>query len=453
VQRWNVLALVFALALAGVRSASAHGPLAAQTITFRQGHDKDIVVVLTYGLLISHDRGATWQWMCERAVGYSNLGGGYVPHIAYTQSGAIFSTAFTGLTVNRDGCTFGPTPAGTAFVSLDTLGPDHALYYAASDSNIPDTNIYKSIDDGMTFEPFTPPGSTSDDWWQTLVIAPSDPDRVYLSGFRLVNMCDPTGNNCTMYKRWLLFASSDGGQTLTALPGHLQLSGDASVGLKTAYDSAIEFVGVDPTAPDILYARVTNENGTVVGDALYRIDVATDTTWTRILGKADSISFVARASGQLVAGTTALGTFASGDRGATWTQLVGAPSIGCLAEDPEGNVWACSRNEPVGVRRSSDLVTWAPAMRFSEIVGPVDCPAGTVQHDVCVLDPLEWCAVEQTFGVTSSTVDCSVHGPPPPPPPPPAHAGCCDASGGAGASVMLAGFVAVFSRLTRRRSS
>jgi hypothetical protein len=449
--------LVVALALGSARGASAHGPLASQTITFRQGHDGDIVVVLTYGLVISHDRGATWQWMCERAVGYSNLGGGFVPHIAYTESGAIFATAFTGLTVDRDGCTFGPTPAGTAFISLDTVAPDHALYYAASDSNAPDTNLYKSTDDGMTFERFATPGSTPDDWWQTLVIAPSDPGRLYLSGFRLVNQCDPAGNNCTPYKRWLLFTSSNGGQTFTALPGHLQLSGDASVGLKTASDSAIEFVGVDPAAPDILYARVTNENGTVIGDALYRIDVAHDTAWTRILGKGDSISFVARASGQLVAGTASLGTFISGDRGATWTQLTGAPSIGCLSEDPDGNVWACSLNEPVGARRSSDLATWAPAMRFSDIVGPVECPAGTIQHDTCVGDPAaggEWCGLEQTFGVQNSTVDCSLNGPPPPPPPrSPSHAGCCDARGGAGASaIMLASFVAVALRLTRRRS-
>jgi hypothetical protein len=454
-----LLAIVLLL-VTSARDANAHGTLAPKTITFRQGHDRDIAVIISYGLVTSHDGGATWQWMCEKAAGYSNAG--YVPHLAYTDSGALFSTAFAGLLVDRPaqvpaddrvGCTFGPTPAGKAFASLDAVGPDHALYYAASDASLPDTHIYKSTDDGATFEQLTTPEATADDWWQTLVIAPGDPERMYLSGFRLVNICDGTGQ-CVLKKRWLLFASRDGGHTFSALPGHLLLSGDNSSGLKSGDDSAIDFVGVDPVDPDMLYAQVTTENGTTIGDGIYRLDVAVDTAWTRIFGKADSIAFVTRASGQLVAGTTTLGTFTSNDRGGTWTQLANAPSIGCLSEDAEGNMWACSLNDPVAVRKSSDLATWTPAMRYSELI-PLSCPAGTVQHDTCVGDPAadgEWCGLLPTFGIQSTPVDCPVNGPPPPPPPPPSHAGCCDTGAGGAGAFVIASFVAV-ALLTRPRRS
>src|SRR5687768_4599368 len=126
------------LGLAGTAGANGRDPYTS-TITFRQGNNQHIIAGMTFGLVISKDGGATWHWMCERAIGY---GGMYDPDYAYTSSGAIFATTFDGLKVMRDDCSFTSTPPGMTFVSKTELGPDGALYYAAAAQE--DSKIYKS---------------------------------------------------------------------------------------------------------------------------------------------------------------------------------------------------------------------------------------------------------------------------------------------------------------------
>src|SRR5690349_6135139 len=151
------------VALAGVASANGRTP-ATSSITFRQGHESDIVAGLTFGLVISRDGGQTWAWMCEDAIGYKSAYA-YDPRFAFTPSGALFATTLTGLKVMRNGCTFDETAAGAAFVSTDHLGVGGTVYYAASQVADPahgiaeDFAIYKSTDDGMTFPTrVQPPG-------------------------------------------------------------------------------------------------------------------------------------------------------------------------------------------------------------------------------------------------------------------------------------------------------
>ena len=66
----------------------------------------DILAGMTFGAVVSHDGGATWHWMCEKAVLYGGL---FDPDYAYSSSGAVFATTFDGSLVMRDGCTFTPT--------------------------------------------------------------------------------------------------------------------------------------------------------------------------------------------------------------------------------------------------------------------------------------------------------------------------------------------------------
>src|SRR5439155_10159275 len=98
-------------ALGGVAAANGRPP-GTSTIHFRQGNEQDIVVGLTFGVIISHDGGTTWHWMCEKAVGY---GGMYDPDYSYSSTGAIFATTFDGLKVMRDGCSFDSAPPGRTF--------------------------------------------------------------------------------------------------------------------------------------------------------------------------------------------------------------------------------------------------------------------------------------------------------------------------------------------------
>src|SRR5262249_347167 len=144
-------ALLAPLVTSGAASANGRAP-GTSTIHFRRGMEQDVVAGMSFGLLVSHDGGGTWTWMCEEAIGY---GGTYDPDYELSLTGALFATTFMGMKVRRDECTFEPT--GSKFVSAVTQGPDGRLYYGAADSPGPgnpgDAKIYHSANDGMTWTP------------------------------------------------------------------------------------------------------------------------------------------------------------------------------------------------------------------------------------------------------------------------------------------------------------
>jgi photosystem II stability/assembly factor-like uncharacterized protein len=447
--RRTALACLALAALARGAAANGRAP-ATSTITFRQGHESDVAIGLTFGLLISHDAGKTWTWMCENAVGYT---GTYDPHYAFSASGALFATTFTGVRLERDACTFAMTPAGTTFASVATLGPDpdHIYYYAASQPadlhTVADFKIYKSTDDGVSFTPVAPdaqqpPQDVS--WWQTLEVAPSDPLRLYLTGYRFADGAPGMGK----VKQPLLLRSEDGGATWIPVP--------IDAGAVTfAPNSVMDIVGIDATNPDHLYARVEVDDNTL-SDSIYR---STDkgATWHRINHKAAAIrGFVVRANRDLVVGTQALGAEVSHDDGDTWTPLAGPPHITCLVENAAHEVWACTQNygfsslpaDDAGIMKTTDLATWTKVLRYQDLTDAASCAAGTVQHDTCVV---AWCGVCAQLGCT--------------PPPsygcpvateaqvtPPARAGCCDTgSAGEPALALALGIGALVVRPRRRR--
>jgi MYXO-CTERM domain-containing protein len=445
--RQFVLASLILTAL--VADASANGrPAGTSTINFRQGHESDIVAGMTFGLVVSHDDGATWQWMCEKAVGY---GGMYDPDYAYMASGALFATTFNGLTVNRDACNFDTTMLGALFTSSEEIGPDGALYVAMADT-AHDHNIYKSTDDGVTFQP-TSVGQLGD-WWQSLKIAKSDAKHLYLFGYRFVSSPIPDGG---MDKLVELFSSIDGGVTFNPLPQNLCSSQPGETPCTTlSFNnvSAIEVAGISKTDANLVFLRVTQQTGSI-GDAIYR---STDggMTWTKVLSKGDSLeAFAVRANGDLVAGTPSSGAFISHDNGDNWTPLTGAPHMGCLVENAAGELWGCTQNygsqtipgDGFGIMKTTDLVTWTPVLKYQEIAAPVTCAAGTQQQDVC--QAMTWCPLETQLGITSTVLPCPslvdaglvVD--------PKAPAGCCDAGEVPPAGLVIAGLVGIV--LLRRR--
>ncbi|HWU90416.1 MAG TPA: sialidase family protein [Kofleriaceae bacterium] len=425
------------LALSHEVSANGRAP-AVSTINFRRGMDSDIVVGLTFGLVISHDGGATWSWMCELAVGY---GGTYDPDYVYSSSGAVFATTFDGLQVMRDGCNFRP-PLGKKFASAVAQGPNGALYYGAADgptaTDPGDVKIYRSDDDGLTW-PVSSSPVTVNDWWQSLEVAPSDPNRVYLSGYRFVP--NPAGGG--KIREFLLFRSDDAGQSWQPLPTNQ---------LTTMQNSTIEIAGISHTNPDLVFARVKLEDN-AISDAIYRSTDAGQ-TWKRVLGKASAIAFVVRRSGELLAATQALGAVRSTNNGDTWTDLVGPPHINCLAENGAGEVWACTQNfgtvqgpsDGYGIMKSTDLADWTPVLKFQDIKQPVTCDVGTVQKDRC--DTELWCGLCQQLGCQAGRACASV---PVADNPSPGDKGCCNSAAPApGALLLILGVGALLLRPRRR---
>jgi uncharacterized protein (TIGR03382 family) len=423
--------------LAGTALANGRNP-ATSTINFRRGMESHVINGMTFGVVISKDNGATWTWQCEDAVGY---GGMYDPDYAITNSGALFATTFDGLKVNRDGCVYTGSvlsPEGSdpiRFFSAVTVASDGAIY--ASSVDMTDGKIYKSTDDGATFpQAVLPPGTLPNDWWQSLETAPSDPDTVYLSGYRAAGQG----------RVFFLFKSTDGGQTFAPMP---------QTGISTTPNSTIEFVGIGRTDPDLIYARVTLSQD-LIGDAIYR-STNGGTSWTKILELDAAISFVLRGNGQLVAGTQVMGSFSSDDQGLNWTPLVNPPKINCLAENSAGEVWACTQNygtpqEPgdgFGIMKTTDLATWTGVLKYQDLREPEPCPVGTVQRDKC--DAQLWCGLCAQLGCNANR-NCEVNGDGVPVDGPVVNdpKGCCQ-SGGDGVAGLLAISGAVGMVLLRRR--
>jgi uncharacterized protein (TIGR03382 family) len=412
------LALASVLAASGVAQANGR-PAGTSTINFRQGHEQDIAAGMTFGMVISHDGGATWHWMCEKAVLYGGL---FDPDYVYAPSGALFATTFDGSLVNRDGCVFAPIAAfGKKFFSSITQGPDGALLMAAADvpdgmGNLGDAKIYKSTNDGMAFNTGATAGMIND-WYNSIEVAPTDATRVYVSGYRL-----GTGGA----RSWQIYRSSNGGTSFTPV---------TSTGFTTSDNSSIDIVGIKRGAPDTVFVRVSLVDGTT-GDAIWRSDNAGQ-SWTKIFPTTanpvkDEMSFVVRANGDIVVGTRNSGAFvARGPTNATWETLAGAPHINCLVENTAGEVWACTQNfavpgtpsDDAGIMKTTNLTSWTKVLRYQDIQAPVECPAGTRQHDQCVYDcpdvtyndnpascpntsPTAWCVLKNQLGVTSTTIAC-----------------------------------------------
>jgi uncharacterized protein (TIGR03382 family) len=444
------LASVVVVAALAARAEANGRPPSTSSIRFRQGHEAtDIVAGMTFGQVTSHDGGATWEWMCEAAVGY---GGMYDPDYSYSASGSIFATTpANGIKVARPStgsCTFAAMPSGITIMSQDELGPDGALYTAAVD--VSDSSIAKSTDDGISFPTSTTPGAPGD-WWESLIVAPGNANIVFLSGYRDV------GANRVL----LLFESTNGGASFTPLPGNLANDGasaSTNAGLATSAKSAIDFVGTSSDG-GTLYARVTFQTANLASDGLYKLNTATDTTWMPVLQLMDSMAIVVRSSGDVAVITKTLGGQVSTNGGTSWTPLVNPPHANCLVENPaDHTVWACTQNyttpgfpgDDFGIMKTSDLSTWTGVLKFQDITKPVTCPTGTVQHDMC--EAVVWCGLRPQLGITSTAIDCGATpdgASDAPKPAPPKKTGCCDAGGGGPTG--LAGGALIAALLGRRR--
>jgi hypothetical protein len=432
------LAGLLVIGFGGDAFANGRAP-GTSTIHFKKGQESEIAAGMTFGLLVSHDNGKTWLYMCEDAVGY---GGMYDPVYAYSKSGALFATTFNGLKVMRDQCTFGDTPQGMTFVSNVVIAPDDAVVYSTVDKT--QSTIYTSCtagsprtcNDGTSF-PVSDQPAMPNDWWQSVVVAPSNPLRVYLSGYRFANQI----------KTFLVFRSDDGGKTFTQLP---------VTSFTVMPNSTIEIVGVSATNPDLVFARVTLEdNNTATG--LYRSTNA-GASWTRIKGTPNAAALLVRGNGDLVIGTQVDGSFKSVDNGANWTPLASPPHINCLAENSAGEVWACTQNygmmstptDGFGIMKSTDLATWTGVLKFQDIQAPATCPAGTPQHDKC--DAMLWGGLCAQLGCDPKRA-CPGFGTDAAPDAGGGmtHPGSCDSGSGAAPGFLLLGLAAGFVIVRRAR--
>jgi photosystem II stability/assembly factor-like uncharacterized protein len=387
--RRAAVAALAALVLARA-AARANGRFPATTsITTRPGEPRPFWLGATFGLLVSPDDGATLSWICEGAIGYA---GTYDPVYAVTGAGTLLAAIYDGLRVSRDGgCTW--DLAGGAldgrWIADVRVASDGAIF-AATKSSAGDNDVFVSRDDGRTWASTGAlrPGA----FWQTLRVAPSDPLRVYVSGYALASVGDAPAEPGPM-----LLRSDDGGASWLDIP------------VVVPGTNVLRLLGVSRLDPDRVFMVVPSAPSQSVlrsddgGVALELVDSVEGevTAFESIVGDGGETFFVgARATAGALRRST--------DGGTTWSACPTEPVVGCLGARDDGTLLACGSNfapDEMALGRSSDRCdSFAGALRFTDIDGPLECPAGTPQATLCA--PM-WPSVCASVGACASPADAS----------------------------------------------
>lgn len=386
-----------------------------------------IMLPVTFGLLISNDDGASFHWTCEESVGYSGI---FDPDYALEPDGTIWATTFDGLRVSRDGLCTWTTIGGplTGHFIGDVEVASDGTVWATTSSGGELNDVYRSNDRTN----FVATGlSDGKAWWRRLRIAPTNPNVVYVSGFR---PSEPIGDAMTSPAA-LLYTTVNGGGDWTQI--------DVS-GLSVGSVPQIDVVAVAADDPQRVWVISASANSPL-GDILYVTPDGGD-TWQQLLAFEDSVvAFLSVPNGtsyDLHVGSYTAGRTVSHDGGQTWQASTVLGALPCITRRTDGTYFACGANwDPdfFALGRSTDAETWTKVVRFSEIAGPVSCPAGTVQFDVC--ETVRWPELVDMFGIGAAdagpgaATDAGTGGPP--------SGGCCDSGANPRTSWMLAGLVLI----------
>jgi photosystem II stability/assembly factor-like uncharacterized protein len=359
--------------------ANGRFPLANQLVVDPK-NPAHLVARTTFGILDTSDGGGTWTWICEDAVG---IFGGEDPPIAVTADGSTIVASSTGLAVSRDGgCSWTrpPNPGVNRTgvdVTVNPTNPHEALSIEASVlDGVYSVFLVKTSDDGATWIDVgpLPAGFVA----ETLEMAPSNPDRVYVTG-RIPSQLSA------------LLRSDDGGQTWLT-PQAIDLPAGA-----TAYIGA-----VDPTYPDIVYVRAQVMTNTI-GVALATRDAGL--TWKQIWTRAGSVAGFALSSD---GATIAVGGPDSGldiaDTGDLAFSAANTLGPSCLAWSG-AKLFACAKEAVDGfsIGVSDDKgVHFMPVLHFTDIT-PRACGAAT-SASICAST---WGPIARTIGIDAGADDAA----------------------------------------------
>jgi len=439
--------LAIAVLVAGLSPpsiASANGrPATTNGVQFRPGDRQSIYVATTFGLLISHDDGCSFRWICEDNIGY---GGTFDPKYRVAADGSLFATTYTGLRVSRDGgCSFftatvdrptgDPGRIADRWIDAIDIGPTGEIWVATADNGKPN-DIFRSTDNGLTFAPRGMLSPTI--WWKSIRVAPTRAQRVYATGYQVAG-------------------TSPGGAPMAPTP-HFRLSDDAGAqwaasplaGVQLGQTPLLYVVGVDHEDPDIVVMMSAGANPPL-GDRLYR-SRDSGATWTEVLATQASILDVALTdAGGVLAVTLGGGAFASTDHGASFAAMTGAPQLACVGQRADGALYGCGADRDpdfMAVARAGADGRWDKVFRFVDLAGPLECPAGTVQRDACSTS--QWNVLKEQFGAQGPAAGTCAE--PAPDITPARSGGCCEAGRASGRELGGLGLlVLACARATLRR--
>jgi hypothetical protein len=294
---------------------------------------------------------------------------------AITPDGTLVSTTFQGIAISHDkACNFafaGGPLANLVFIDLTSrpAAPGTVVAFASSYGGLDDaaspyfkSSLFETTDEAKTFTAL-PVKFDETLLGQTVDLAPSDPERVYVSALR-----NP-GDTASA----VLLTSTDHAKTFV----------ENKVALISP-ERGLYIAAVDPNKADRVYVRTS-----IAVDKPSRILVSDDagkTFRTVFTGKGSLPGFALTPDGaEIYVGGAMDGLMVANTTDFKFTQK-NPMQIGCLKFD-KGMLWACS-NEMSGFVAgvsNDNGATFSSRLHFCQIRGPLDCPAGSTTNTKCAL--------------------------------------------------------------------
>ena len=399
--KWASAAAVAAAlsTLAATETAHAHGGVvrAFEILNNPAQPERFVLRSDVWGFFHSNDGGKSWQWSCSEVYGTKSTTVNHA-QMALNDSGRlIVANGFEGISYTDNFCSWSKATGldellvadvrihGTDVIALSSTGGEDGI------ANV----IWVSKDQGQSFEK-TAAELPKDIVLQSISYAPSDPDRVYLTGLVIGK---PEG---------VVMRSKDGGKTFER---HAAPAVEAT-------RMNVRIQAVHPTNPDVVFAWIDLPED-LNQDSHDQLVLTTDggTTWkTLFAGKGDLPGFAISPDAATVVISGAVDGVHTGSMDA-----VLAGTDGALTQVNSRPVWGLLWNEKglyggnnnFSVKGTPETYTLGISKNdgetFDEIVNVCDfqftqCDKGTAGRDLCQYnwdDPSEAGGFKKDFWINS----------------------------------------------------
>lgn len=344
------------MAEAGKAHANGRFPSANQLVV-TPGRPDRLVLRATFGLLITEDRGATWNWVCERAIGYSGV---QDPAIAVVHGGAVVAGLVEGLSVSSPSAcawSFANAIPRSPVVDVVVRRDDPSVVYALTAAPAGfdrgyrfDSQLHVSKDSGATWTRF---GAALDSTLLPLTfdVSASEPLRFYVSAIRSPETVPANG-------------------VLLVGDGEPNEWTERRIPVDPSEERSAFVAAVDPGQPDRLYVRTG-------GGPTGRLFVSRDAgrTFDVIFSGGPLRGFALSPDGARVfVGGPSDGLHVAARTDLAFSKRSSQP-IECLMVTAAA-LFACSTDAAgFSVARSEDEgASFAPLLKLADIPGPRTCP-------------------------------------------------------------------------------
>ncbi|HWP06217.1 MAG TPA: MYXO-CTERM sorting domain-containing protein [Polyangiaceae bacterium] len=318
----------------------------------------------TFGLLVTRDQGATWDFLCEEGMGYRDV----EPPMAILPGGTILLALPEGVSrSDPSGCDFSRADGiGETVVDLARVPSEPKSAVAVSLSGAVST-LWASTDEGRSFAAV---GKPIDGLIATTVdVATTDADRIYLSGL------DGT--------QGVLLRSGDRGETFKSFPVPNTTTG------RRPYIAA-----VDATDENTVYVRLVGVQGElqVTRDGGKSFETLLDTTLA-VKGFA-----VSPDGSTVLASNDFDGTFRASTSDYAF-ERISCGGHACLSWSDAG-LFGCGDDMVDGYivgRSEDDGTSFTRLLAMPCVRGPLECDPSTSIGAAC---PAAWTTVSAQLGVS-----------------------------------------------------